>query len=644
MLAESFLIIAVFSPLIGFGASLPFYKNHALCRMVTCAFMGLAFGAFIGILFTYTPGYKIDIELLTWIKIDKLRLSWGLYLDALSLVMVGVVIIISLLVHIYSLGYMAHDSAQGRFMSYLSLFTFMMLMLVTAPHMLQLFFGWEGVGLASYLLIGFWYEKPRAPLAGFKAFIVNRVGDVGLMVSLCALFVIFGSLEFNTIFMELPEHSQTTFDFFGYPLKAVDLIGLSLLIGAMGKSAQFGLHTWLPDAMEGPTPVSALIHAATMVTAGIFLVVRMSPLMDMSPLTRYVMVMVGTLTALYGATVALTQSDIKKIIAYSTCSQLGFMLIACGCGSYAAALFHLTTHAFFKALLFLGAGSVIHAMSDEQNIYHMGGLYKHIPYTYGFMWVGSLAIAGIPFLAGYFSKEAIMESIYQSGYTWAFGLALLVAMLTAFYSWRLLLLVFHEQPKGDEQLMAHVHESPTLMLAPLCVLSLGAVLGGVVGYQWFMLQEWGFHWGSIIPLDHEVSYTPALVKNLPTLAAALGIGLAFVIYRKVPHIAQRLSRTWLYRFLFHKWFMDELYSAIIVTPYTKLSRFLAIKGEHHTIDRYGPNGLAHIALGLGRTLKGGQSGYLYHYASLMCLGLILFIGFALLVSYKPWLKAFLRLP
>jgi NADH-quinone oxidoreductase subunit L len=443
--------------------------------------------------------------------------------------------------------------------------------------------------------------------------------------------------------MELPEHSQTTFDFFGYPLKAVDLIGISLLIGAMGKSAQFGLHTWLPDAMEGPTPVSALIHAATMVTAGIFVVVRMSPLMDMSPLTRYVMVVLGTLTALYGATVALTQSDIKKIIAYSTCSQLGLMLLACGCGSYAAALFHLTTHAFFKALLFLGAGSVIHAMSDEQNIHHMGGLYKHIPYTYGFMWVGSLAIAGIPFLAGYFSKEAMMESIYQSGHTWAFGIALVVAMLTAIYSWRLLLLVFHGQPKGDEQLMAHVHESPPLMLAPLGALSLGAILGGVVGYQWFMLQEWGFHWGGIIPLDHEASYTPALAQNIPTLAAAMGIGLAFVIYCKAPHVAKGLSHTWLQRFLLHAWFVDELYNTLMVKPYAKLSRFLAITGDQHTIDRYGPNGLAHIALYLGRALKGSQSGYLYHYASLMCLGLILLIGFALLAPYKPWLKALLRL-
>jgi NADH-quinone oxidoreductase subunit L len=643
MVIESLLALTVFSPLLGFLIALPIHKNHFLCRVITCSFMAMALVSFIGIICLYTPGIKITLELFTWVKIEKIRLCWSLFLDPLSLVMLGVVLIVSLLVHIYSMGYMAHDPGQGRFMSYLSLFTFMMLMLVTSANLLQLFFGWEGVGLSSYLLIGFWFEKPRANVAAFKAFVVNRIADIGLVLGICTCFIIFGGLEFNTIFNELPQNSQTTFDFFGHSLRAVDLIGILLLIGAIGKSAQFGFHVWLPDAMEGPTPVSALIHAATMVTAGIFLIVRLSPIFEMAYTAKWLMVLIGTITAFYAATVALTQSDIKRIIAYSTCSQLGYMLLACGCGAYAAAIFHLVTHAFFKALLFLGSGSVIHAMSDEQDIQNMGGLYKLIPQTYILMWIGSLAIAGIPFFAGYFSKDAIIEAVHLSGNNVSFWMALGVATLTSFYSWRLLLLVFHGNPKGNEQLIAHVHESPQIMLVPLYVLAIGSIFGGWIGSKWLMDQEWGFNWGNIIPVEHELTHSPEWVLFSPTIASLLGILITLLLYARHNKL-DILKNTALGRFLYNKWYIDELYKFLFVKPFEKISNVFAYIIDKHVIDHYGPDGVTRISYRLSEHLRHIQTGYLFHYAIMMIVGLMVLIAILVVSDYSFALKNLLRLP
>ncbi len=638
-------VLVVFTPLLGSLLALVFHKKSKFAQAITCLSIGIAFLALIFLWMSLsTESSPFEVTLLKWIKVDKLRANWGLFFDPLSLVMCGVVTLISLLVHIYSLGYMAHDEGIGRFMSYLSLFTFMMLLLVTSPNMAQLFVGWEGVGLASYLLIGFWYEKPRATIAAMKAFIINRVGDAGLILGICAIFVCFESLDFSIIFANLARKSATYSLFWGYPVHSLSLIGVLLFIGVMGKSAQFGLHTWLPDAMEAPTPVSALIHAATMVTAGVFLVARFSPLYEFAPFARHLMVFVGALTAFYAATVALTQNDIKRIIAYSTCSQLGYMILACGCSAYGAAIFHLVTHAFFKALLFLGAGSVIHAMSDEQNIQKMGGIYQLIPTTYAMMWIGSLALAGIPFFAGYYSKDVILSSVFSSGNQIAFGVALFTALLTAFYSWRLLIVVFHGKLHADEQVVAHIHESPPQMLLPLFVLAIGSAISGWLGWKWFIEESFGFSWKGSIAISNTLflEHSP-WVEYSPLIAAILGIFLALLFYRTFPKLPEKLSKGPLYNLSHNKWYIDEIYHRLLVRPAVILGSFFWNLGDRTLIDGFGPEGISKVSLYLSRKNSSLQTGYAYHYAFAMLFGIIALVSVYFCIFYRGELAALIRI-
>ncbi len=642
----TFSILVVFTPLLGSLLALAFHKKSKFAQVITCISIAISFLALIFLWMDLASvSSPFQVTLLKWLKADKLRVNWGLFFDPLSLVMCGVVTLISLLVHIYSLGYMAHDEGIGRFMGYLSLFTFMMLLLVTSPNLAQLFVGWEGVGLVSYLLIGFWYEKPRANMAAMKAFIINRVGDAGLVLGICAAFICFESLDFSVIFANLARKSATYTLFLGFPIHILTLIGILLFIGVMGKSAQFGLHTWLPDAMEGPTPVSALIHAATMVTAGVFLVVRFSPLYEFTPLAKELMVFIGAFTAFYAATVALTQNDIKRIVAYSTCSQLGYMILACGCSAYVAALFHLVTHAFFKALLFLGAGSVIHAMSDEQNIQKMGGIYQLIPTTYIMMWIGSLALAGIPFLAGYYSKDAIITSVFASGNQIAFWIALFVALLTAFYAWRLLIIVFHGNRHADEHVMAHIHESPFSMLLPLFVLAIGSVITGWLGWKCFVEEAFGFSWkGSLIVSSTLLSnHLPQWAEYSPLIAAILGIFLAILFYKTIPSLPEKLGKGLFYNFSYHKWYIDEVYQRLWVRPAIILGSFFWRVGDRTLIDGLGPEGISKFSLYLSHKNSSCQTGYTYHYAFAMLIGIILFVSFYFCLFYRNELALFIRI-
>jgi NADH-quinone oxidoreductase subunit L len=588
------------------------------------------------------------VRLAPWIAVGDFVADWALKVDVLTAVMLVVVTWVSAVVHIYSVGYMSHDHHKPRFMAYLSLFTFFMLMLVTADNFVQLFFGWEGVGLASYLLIGFWYAKPSACAASIKAFLVNRVGDVGLAMGICLIFMVTGTAQFDAAFKEIPGLVGERFAFLGYDLPLVDLIGLLLFVGCMGKSAQLFLHTWLPDAMEGPTPVSALIHAATMVTAGVFLLARCSPLFQHAPLALEVVTVIGASTAFFAATVGLAQNDIKRVIAYSTCSQLGYMFFACGVGAYAAAIFHLMTHAFFKALLFLGAGSVIHAMSNEQDMRRMGGIWKHIPYTYAFIWIGSLALAGIPFFAGFYSKDVILEAAFAStgGYSgYAFALGIAAAFLTAFYSGRLIFMTFHGTPRADHHVMEHVHESPKIMLLPLVLLVAGALFSGAIGYYAFGMVDphVGFWQGAVVmQKKHDVleaaHHVPSWVVALPLAVAALGLALSWVFYLRNPELPARVAAKlgFLHRFLLNKWYFDELYQELFVNNAKALGAFLWKRGDENTIDALGPNGAAAVSLTGGRLASRMQSGYLYHYAFAMILGLVALVGWYvyLLASLK----------
>ena len=504
-------LLAVFPPLVAFLIAGLFGKQigDKGCQFVTCLCVILAAIVSISLFFdvilteNMVDGSYVT-DLVTWVHSGDFTVQWALRIDQLAVVMMCVVNIVSACVHVYSIGYMSHDPCKGRFMAYLSLFTFAMLMLVTSDNLLQLFFGWEGVGVASYLLIGFWNHKHSANAAAQKAFIVNRVGDFGLALGIMAIFVVFGSISFTDIFSAPEQFADTTIHFFGVNLHALTVICLLLFTGAVGKSAQLGLHTWLPDAMEGPTPVSALIHAATMVTAGVFLVARFSPVFEYAPIALMVVTVFGATTALVAATIGLTQFDIKRVIAYSTMSQLGYMFFALGVSAYGAAIFHLMTHAFFKALLFLGAGSVIHAMSDEQDMRNMGGIWKKIPITYTMMWVGSLALAGFWPFAGYFSKDIILESAWAD-HTWfgdyAYWMGISAAFMTAFYSWRLIFMTFHGKPRASEKVMSHVHESPSVMLFPLLILAAGAILSGKIFYGGFVGSAMGGH-GSV---EHHAS-------------------------------------------------------------------------------------------------------------------------------------------
>jgi NADH-quinone oxidoreductase subunit L len=568
------------------------------------------------------------IVLMPWITSGDLQLSWTLRVDTLTAVMLVVVTTVSSLVHIYSIGYMEDDPNRPRFMAYLSLFTFAMLMLVTADNLLQLFFGWEGVGLASYLLIGFWYQKPTANAAAIKAFVVNRVGDFGFLLGIFSIFMLIGSTDFDTIFAGAPGLTGKTIDFFGWHADALTLTCLLLFMGAMGKSAQFLLHTWLPDAMEGPTPVSALIHAATMVTAGVFLVARMSPLFELAPNAQAFVMLVGGTTALFAATIGLVQNDIKRIVAYSTCSQLGYMFVALGAGAYSVAMFHLFTHAFFKALLFLGSGSVIYAMHHEQDIRNMGGLKDKIPFTYAMMVIGTLALTGFPLTAGYFSKDAIIEAAYVAHNPFAlygFLMTVIAAGLTSFYSWRLIFKTFHGEPHDRKHYEA-AHEAPYWMLAPLAVLGAGSILAGFPFKELFAGHGVGeFFRESLKNNAHileEMHHIPAMIAYLPTVMMAVGFLVSWLFYIRRPYLPVELAgqHPLLYKFLLNKWYFDELYDLIFVRPAKWIGRFLWKVGDGKIIDGLGPDGISARVMDITRGAVRIQTGYLYHYAFAMLIG------------------------
>ena len=651
----------VFLPLL--GALIAGFGGRALgaraCEYITSGFLVVA--AVLSWIALITVGYSEadarSVQVLRFIASGNLDVSWAFRIDTLTAVMLVVVTTVSSLVHIYSIGYMHHDPHRPRFFAYLSLFTFAMLMLVTADNLVQMFFGWEGVGLASYLLIGFWYKKASANNAAMKAFIVNRVGDFGFILGIFGVFVLFGSVNFDTIFAnaaafapvdgEAPQAAQEVLlTFLWMDLtagEALTVVCLLLFLGAMGKSAQFLLHTWLPDAMEGPTPVSALIHAATMVTAGVFMIARLSPIFEFSPDALTVITIVGAITAFFAATVGLVQNDIKRVIAYSTCSQLGYMFVALGVGAHGAAMYHLFTHAFFKALLFLGAGSVIHAVSNEQDMRKMGGLRKHIPMTYWMMIIGTIALTGVGIpgtyigTAGFFSKDAIVESAFvgrNAAAGFAFAMLLIAAVMTSFYSWRLIFMTFHGKPRATADVMHHVHESPPVMLVPLYILAVGALFSGYVFYSSFVGH--GHHAGwyndffrtalfagpdnRILEEFHKVDFW---VKASPAVAMLIGLALAWYMYIRAPETPAALARQHpdLYRFLLNKWYVDELYDFIFVEPAKRLGTFLWKRGDGWLIDGFGPDGVARRVTDVTGRVVRWQTGYLYHYAFAMMIGI-----------------------
>ncbi|MFG1479375.1 NADH-quinone oxidoreductase subunit L [Xanthobacter sp. V4C-4] len=616
-----FLIAALFGRAIGARAS----------EVVTTTFL------FIACLFAWITfaGVGFDdqgarVQVLRWIYVGALKIDWALRIDTLTAIMLVVITTVSSLVHLYSIGYMHEDPSRPRFFAYLSLFTFAMLMLVTADNLVQLFFGWEGVGLASYLLIGFWYEKPSANAAAMKAFVVNRVGDFGFMLGIFGVFVMTGSVAFDQVFAAAPSLAGKTITFLSHQWDAPTVIALLLFVGAMGKSAQLLLHTWLPDAMEGPTPVSALIHAATMVTAGVFMVARMSPIFELSQTALNVVMLVGATTAFFAATVALVQNDIKKVIAYSTCSQLGYMFVAMGAGAYSVGMFHLLTHACFKALLFLCAGSVIHAMHHEQDMRHMGGLRKKVPFTYAMMLIGTLAITGFPWTAGYYSKDAIIEAAYASHnyfalYGWA--MTVIAAALTSFYSWRLVFMTFFGKPH-DHHHYDHAHESPLVMTVPLGVLGVGSLVAGFALYNVFVGEGVGeffrhsIFMGAENHILHAMHEIPEAIVLAPTVMMVLGFLVAYWFYIVNPKVPVALARSQdgLYRFLLNKWYFDELYNAVFVKPALAIGRVLWKRGDGAIIDGLGPDGVSARVLDVTGRVVRLQTGYLYHYAFVMLIG------------------------
>ena len=629
----------LFLPLLGSFISAFFYKKigDIACQIITSAFvvLGAVFSSLI-LIETIKTGKVYQLPLFDWISSGSLKLHWSIYVDSLTAVMLVVVNSVSALVHIYSIGYMSHDPHKPRFMSYLSLFTFAMLSLITADNFLQLFFGWEGVGLASYLLIGFWFKKESANNASMKAFIVNRVGDLGLLIAMFLIFKTFGTLTFSEVFSQAAAQSKNSINIFGGDYNLITTICVFLFIGAMGKSAQIILHTWLPDAMEGPTPVSALIHAATMVTAGVFLVARCSPLFEYSQYALNLVAFVGATTAIFAASIAIVQTDIKRIIAYSTCSQLGYMFFAAGMGAYNVAIFHLFTHAFFKALLFLGAGSVIHAFHDEQNIEKMGGVWKKIPLTYVLMLIGTLALTGFPLLAGFYSKDAIIESAYFSkslfsGY--AFVIGIVTAFITSVYSWRLIFKTFHGK-YNNSMSFEKVHESGPVMLIPLLLLAVGAIFSGYVFHEIFIGEKTEFWGKAIFFLNHvEHGHPPMwLIILVPTLVIS-SIPLSFILFLKRKEIVESFIsiNKPIHTFLVKKWYFDELYDLIFVRTFRNIGTFLWQKGDVNTIDGYGPDGIAKVVKKISERASKVQSGYLYHYATVILVGLSLIITFLIII-------------
>ncbi|MEO1040371.1 MAG: NADH-quinone oxidoreductase subunit L [Pseudomonadota bacterium] len=641
------------------------------------------------LLFQYSGANAETLTIARWMAVGSFEVSWAIKLDTLSAVMLVVVTSVSALVHVYSWGYMSHDPHRARFFSYLSLFTFAMLSLVTADNFIQLFFGWEGVGLASYLLIGFWYKKKSANDAAIKAFVTNRVGDFGLALGVMAIFAVFGTVKFDEVFAQVGAHADTLLTVFGMQFQALELIALLLFIGAMGKSAQFFLHVWLPDAMEGPTPVSALIHAATMVTAGVFLVCRAYPIYELAPNASAVITFIGATTALFAATVGLAQNDIKRVVAYSTCSQLGYMFFAAGLGLYSAAMFHLFTHAFFKALLFLGAGSVIHGLHDEQDMRNMGGIYKMLPVTWIMMIIGTLALTGvgIPILgigfAGFFSKDMIIEEAFmmgQDGVTFgmlAFWIGVIAAGLTSFYSWRLIFMTFHGKHRGPKEVLDKAHESGWVMLVPLLILAVGAVAAGQAFRSDFVAKDAQTFWGESLPPgpysdgnygqgygaydaetntyyagetaqdgdeaashatgpaleagadeahdeEHGGHKPPVWVLFTPVGVTLLGFLLSWWFYVLNEGLPARIAARGgpIHAFLSNKWYFDEIYDFIFVRGARGLGDLFWKLGDKRLIDGLGPNGFAATALAGARRIARMQSGYLYHYAFVMLIGVL----------------------
>ncbi|TPI64716.1 NADH-quinone oxidoreductase subunit L [Mesorhizobium sp. B3-1-3] len=645
-----FLIVGLFGNSLGAKASEYITSGFLVIAAVLSwiAFFSVGFG----------HGEVFTVPVLRWIQSGGIDASWALRIDTLTVVMLVVVNTVSALVHIYSIGYMHHDPNRPRFFAYLSLFTFAMLMLVTADNLIQMFFGWEGVGLASYLLIGFWYKKPSANAAAIKAFVVNRVGDFGFALGIFGVFVLFGSVNLGTIFANaasfLPAEGApagaAVLTFLGHALDkqtALTVVCLLLFMGAMGKSAQVPLHTWLPDAMEGPTPVSALIHAATMVTAGVFMLARLSPLFELSHTALTVVTFIGAFTAFFAATVGLVQNDIKRVIAYSTCSQLGYMFVALGVGAYGAAIFHLFTHAFFKALLFLGSGSVIHAVSDEQDMRKMGGLRNLIPKTYWMMVIGTLALTGVGIpatvigTAGFFSKDAIIETSFASHNAvagFAFILLVVAACFTSFYSWRLIFMTFHGEPRASHEVMQHVHESPPVMLVPLYVLAAGALFAGIIFHGAFIGEGYGEFWKvSLFTLPdnhilHEIHELPLWVELAPFVAMVIGLLVAWQFYIRKPEAPKELAANHrgLYGFLLNKWYFDELYDFLFVQPAKRLGRFLWKTGDGTIIDGLGPDGISARVVDVTNRVVKLQTGYLYHYAFAMLIGVAALVTWMML--------------
>ncbi|MBZ9983057.1 MULTISPECIES: NADH-quinone oxidoreductase subunit L [unclassified Mesorhizobium] len=652
----------VFLPLLGFlivglfGTSLGAKASEYITSGFLVIAAVLSWVAFFTVGFGH--GEVFTVPVLRWIQSGGLEASWALRIDTLTVVMLVVVNTVSALVHIYSIGYMHHDPNRPRFFAYLSLFTFAMLMLVTADNLVQMFFGWEGVGLASYLLIGFWYKKPSANAAAIKAFVVNRVGDFGFALGIFGVFVLFGSVNLGTIFAnaatfipaEGAPQGAAVLTFLGHALDkqaAMTIVCLLLFMGAMGKSAQVPLHTWLPDAMEGPTPVSALIHAATMVTAGVFMLARLSPLFELSHSALTVVTFIGAFTAFFAATVGLVQNDIKRVIAYSTCSQLGYMFVALGVGAYGAAIFHLFTHAFFKALLFLGSGSVIHAVSDEQDMRKMGGLRTLIPTTYWMMVIGTLALTGVGIpvtvigTAGFFSKDAIIETAFaghNSVAGLAFVLLVIAAGFTSFYSWRLIFMTFHGRPRASHEVMHHVHESPPVMLVPLFVLAAGALFAGIIFHGAFIGEGYAEFWkASLFTLPdnhilHDIHELPLWVELSPFIAMLIGLALAWKFYIRSPEMPVNLAaqHRGLYAFLLNKWYFDELYDFLFVRPAKRLGSFLWKTGDGTVIDGLGPDGISARVVDVTNRVVKLQTGYLYHYAFAMLIGVAAFVTWMML--------------
>ncbi len=652
----------VFLPLLGFLIAGLFGNKIGAkaSEYITSGFLVIAAALSWVAFFTIALGSSepVRVPVLHWLTSGTLSFDWAIRVDTLTAIMLVVINSVSALVHIYSIGYMHHDPHRPRFFAYLSLFTFAMLMLVTSDNLVQMFFGWEGVGLASYLLIGFWYKKPSANAAAMKAFVVNRVGDFGFLLGIFGIFVLFGAVDYATIFSTAQNYaagenaSQVVLSFLGFELDkqgALTVVALLLFMGAMGKSAQFLLHTWLPDAMEGPTPVSALIHAATMVTAGVFMVARMSPIFEQSETALLVVTIIGAITAFFAATVGLVQNDIKRVIAYSTCSQLGYMFVALGVGAYGAAVFHLFTHAFFKALLFLGAGSVIHAVSDEQDMRRMGGLRKLIPTTYWMMIIGTVALTGLGIpgtvigTAGFFSKDAIIESAFASHSAasgFAFTLLVIAAAFTSFYSWRLIFMTFHGKPRATAEVMHHVHDSPPVMLVPLFVLAVGALFAGFFFVGYFFGDHYDAFWkgalftGADNHILHDFHGVPTWVKFSPFIAMVLGFIFAWAFYIRSPETPKAIAarHPGLYQFLLNKWYFDELYDFLFVRPAMALGRFLWKTGDTKIIDGMGPNGVAARVVGITNRVVKLQSGYLYHYAFAMLIGVAALVTWMMIGS------------